>query len=378
MNNIVNIEVNDVVYGRVVDGKLELLPEAYYLPVTEFLKVLDKAEATANERSVIYNQFLAARAEGCTFFDNHLFGRLWGGYGHVTIPTGYPNLDAFLDGGLRGGLTVIAAPPGRGKSTLALQLARSLCKRQAGVVYICNDMAREVLIAKMLSGLSHEIARGKGGFTAREILRDRENLTQNGEFLKTAGAYLAQTKSLYLETDQDARDVHALEKLIDFYVSVFQYREELGYPPVIILDYLQNVRVDGKGNEREQVNAVVRMLRSKVNDYGLAVIAISSVSRDKYPGALRMNSLKESGLIEYACDLILALQHEAVHNDDYDEARETGKPQQLMELYVLKDRLGEAERSLPITFVPKYSLFRFHSKPHGGQKPVKQPMVEGF
>jgi hypothetical protein len=91
-----------------------------------------------------------------------------------------------------------------------------------------------------------------------------------------------------------------------------------------------------------------------------------------------MNFRARVGVKYLTLTLILALQHEAVHNDDYDEARETGKPQQLMELYVLKDRLGEAERSLPITFVPKYSLFRFHSKPHGGQTPVKQPMVEGF
>src|SRR5690606_16234030 len=113
--------------------------------------------------------------------------------------------------------------------------------------------------------------------------------------------------SLFIETGKVACDVNALAQLIDSYMALFDASTQHDRPPVIILDYLQNVQVDGKGSEREQVNAVVRMLQGKIEQYRIPILAISSVSRDKYGQALRLDSLKESGLIEYATSVALAL-----------------------------------------------------------------------
>jgi len=375
VNEIQPIVMNDKVYGHWIGNKLELNWEAYLLPIPEFIQLLKEANVPVGEMFIVADKYLKLRSEGAP--ERAVLQRLWGN-ASLTYPTGFKPLDDMLGGGLHAGLTVIAAPPGRGKSTLALQIGRSLSKQGFGTIYICNDMADSELMAKMMSGISYELTKGKGGWTARDILSGEEHLRENAAFQKVASLYLTETKHLFIETGHAARDVDALGYLIDGYAALFAASPTYEHPPVIILDYLQNVQVDGKGSEREQVNAVVRMLQGKIEQHGIPVLAISSVSRDKYGQPLRLDSLKESGLIEYATSVAIALQFRAVHSEGYDEKKERSKPEQHMELYILKERFGETEHSLPVTFIPKYSTFLFNGVIHKSKPSAKIPKVKGI
>lgn len=374
MSIVTDVIMNDKVYGQWVDNKLVLGWEAYSLPIPIFFELLHIAGGLEEQLPELADAYLRMRSEGAP--DRALFQRLWG-KGSMTFPTGFEPLDDLLGGGIHTGLTVIAAPPGKGKSTLALQISRSLSQQGFGTIYICNDMSSGQLIAKMMSSISYELSNGRSGWTAREIMSGEEHLRNNVAFLKAASLFQAETKSLYIETGEVTRDVDALGKLIDGYAALFEASALREHPPVIVLDYLQNVQIEGEGSEREQVNAVVRMLQEKIEQHGIPVLAISSVSRDKYGQALRLDSLKESGLIEYAASVALALQFRAVHSEGYSEKKERSKPEQHMELYMLKERFGETEQSLPITFIPKYSAFQFKGVMHKSKPPVKFPKKQG-
>ena len=63
------------------------------------------------------------------------------------IPTGIPSLDEMLGGGLpRGSLTLIAARPGMGKTSLALQLAGNLAAAGRHVLFSELEMTKEQIV----------------------------------------------------------------------------------------------------------------------------------------------------------------------------------------------------------------------------------------
>ncbi|MBV9234102.1 MAG: AAA family ATPase, partial [Candidatus Eremiobacteraeota bacterium] len=62
-----------------------------------------------------------------------------GSSGMDRLPTGMPEFDAVLGGGIvRGSLTLIGGPPGAGKSTLVLQIATRVAAH-GDVVYVCGE-----------------------------------------------------------------------------------------------------------------------------------------------------------------------------------------------------------------------------------------------
>ncbi|MDH3707361.1 MAG: AAA family ATPase, partial [Acidimicrobiia bacterium] len=60
--------------------------------------------------------------------------------GHVPVPTGLDEADRVLDGGLvPGSITLLAGPPGVGKSTLVLQAVASLAGRELRSLYLTAE-----------------------------------------------------------------------------------------------------------------------------------------------------------------------------------------------------------------------------------------------
>jgi hypothetical protein len=74
---------------------------------------------------------------------------------------------------------------------------------------------------------------------------------------------------------------------------------------MLVVDYLQLVRVDGAADRRQEVDAVVKALRELTLIHGLVTLAVSniarSVGRDTRAGGVG----KESGEIDFAADLLL-------------------------------------------------------------------------
>jgi replicative DNA helicase len=89
-----------------------------------------------------------------------------------SIPTGIEELDKYLNGGIRAGVTVIAAKPSTGKTTITLAIAENLSKLGNQVIYFCNDMSKEEIVAKGLSRTSYILAEEKG-FSTTDVCNIR-------------------------------------------------------------------------------------------------------------------------------------------------------------------------------------------------------------
>ena len=93
-----------------------------------------------------------------------------------------------------------------------------------------------------------------------------------------------------------------------------------------MVDYLQIISpCDPRATDKQNVDRTVVELKRLSRDLKSPVLAISSFNRDAYNKQASMASAKESGAIEYGCDVLLALQPKAITGGDYNEQTEKRK-----------------------------------------------------
>lgn len=113
---------------------------------------LDKLRQQGADQSL-----LAPDAQAAAFLDHR--EKVDSGEGGAFVRTGYRDLDAMLGGGmLCSGVYILAARPGMGKTTLALNIADRVSSRGDAVLFLSLEMDNEQLTAKraaLKSGLSY-------------------------------------------------------------------------------------------------------------------------------------------------------------------------------------------------------------------------------
>ena len=100
------------------------------------------------------------------------------------------------------------------------------------------------------------------------------------------------------------------------------------------------------------------------------VIAISSVNRSSYLSPITLQSLKESGGLDYGADVVWALQPDIVFNFSDKDSTETRERKlredeeialsngnRLIRLKCLKNRMGEKTDSCLFNYYPKLEFF---------------------
>ena len=223
------------------------------------------------------------------------------------IPTGFENLDEKFDGVLYPGLYFIGANSSLGKTTLILQIADNIAESGRGVLVFSLEMSRNELIAKSLSRMSLlkslEIYRHtKYAKTTRGILR--------GKYNNIEGDLISQSLREYAEFGQN---LHISEGLGNVGVKqikdkILQYISHKETPPVVIIDYLQILApYSEKMTDKQNTDKNVLELKRLSRDFQIPVIGISSFNRENYKTPVSMASFKESGAIEYSCDILIGM-----------------------------------------------------------------------
>jgi len=258
--------------------------------------------------------------------------------GVVGVRTGLDHLDEALNGLEPGKLYMLAAMPGAGKTTLALQWAASIAQAGAPALYIslendAIDLARKT--ACRMGQVSYAAAlKGKLPNAAWRAAVSRLGKLQG---------------RLYVTTPR--------VEMPDPVALVEGIKAEQGQAPaLIVIDYLQAwVKRDGSNGVelRERVDRFVPLLRQIGETYGCAVLAISSQNRASYQNG-GMQAMKESGDIEYNADAVLSLSR------DEPEGNGNGKngagvpprgssPNVLLKLTIDKSRQGLTGRPMLLT-----------------------------
>lgn len=255
--------------------------------------------------------------------------------GVVGVRTGLDHLDETLNGFEPGKLYMLAAMPGTGKTTLALQWAATVAQAGQGALYIslendATDLARKT--ACRLGDVSYAQAL-KGKLSLREWAAAVDNLR------KLQGR-------LYLSTPRAT--MPSLTSLVEGIMT-----RTGTAPALIVVDYLQAwVKRMATGAEvsdlRAQLDRFTPELRALGEQYGCAILAISSQNRAGYKDG-GMGAMKESGDLEYNSDAVLTLSKlddKELKARGYDityDPRTTP-----LKLVVEKNRQGMTGRPIPL------------------------------
>jgi len=238
------------------------------------------------------------------------------------IFTGLPDFDELYGGVFPGELTILAARPGQGKTSLALQMAAHAAQRHR-VYFATLEMGRIELALKRLCSVS--------GVSSQKIRTGDLGELDRGS-LVTASQSVA-NKNLLLHDWPEIRpyDIRRAARRFD--------------AEVIFVDYLQYVSPpDAKKKRYEQVGDISRQLKTIARQMQVPVVACAQIGRqaEATRGEMRprLSHLRESGNIENDCDVALLLWRP----ENPISAKDRPGEEWDAEVEIAKNRKGETGR----------------------------------
>ena len=233
----------------------------------------------------------------------------------TTWATGFVPLDGVLGGGLRAGeLTLLGGSQGLGKTTFALQIARNVAAAGGSALYLCYEHREQDLLQRVL-GMELGLHGGAEAPTLAQVRASCDADGSAGGLIERLGreptavealqALAAYAPRLHLATVTGSRT--ALSDLRELVQEVSSQR------PLVVVDYLQKVRVPGdRLDEDERVTVVVEGLKDLALQTDLSVLAITAADKSGVDGSrTRLHHLRGSTALAYEADVALLL------NDKY-------------------------------------------------------------
>lgn len=259
-------------------------------------------------------------------------------------------------------LIIVAARPGMGKTTLAVQLAQHIALEENLPVAIFSlEMSKEQLVTRMICSESKV-----------DSNRLRTGMLHNDDWQRVGeGISRLADAPIYID---DTPDVSIAEMRTKCRRLKAENKGNLG---VVVIDYLQLMRSHKKTENRNQeISEIARACKGLARELRVPVIALSQLSRavesrpDKRP---MLSDLRESGSIEAEADIVLFIYREAYYKmkeaaekgEGQDMRDERGGEEQLeeTELIIAKHRSGPTGKVI-VGFLPKYTRFENLDRTH--------------
>ena len=257
------------------------------------------------------------------------------------IATGFYELDK-LTHGLHGGqLIILAARPGVGKSTLALDFARhAAIKQKHPVLFFSLEMSRAEIALRLLSAEADvRLQNMRGGNVGQDEWKKLANVRGN---LNDSPLFIDDSANL---------------TLVEIRAKCRRLASSLGLK-LIVIDYIQLLTSGKKVESRQQeVSEFSRSLKLLAKELNVPVIAISQLNRnseqktDKKP---EISHLRESGSLEQDADVVILLHREDMGVKDSTRAGEA-------DIILAKQRSGPTD-TVAVLFQGAYSRFMNMSK----------------
>jgi len=258
------------------------------------------------------------------------------------LETGFYDFDKITTGFQPGELIILAARPGMGKTTLALNMATYAAMTTDKAVAIFNlEMPADQLVNRIISA--------QGGIELYKLLTGQMQ-ERDWKRYNEAMNQIAET-NLFIE-DNSGVTVSEIKAKCR---RIANMPKGLG---LVVIDYLQLVTTGNKRIESRQVEVseISRSLKTMALELGVPVIALSQLSRsaEKRESNMPMLAdLRESGSIEQDADMVLF-----INRKDYYEAKKDQKEKIVpAELVIAKHRKGSLG-TIDLLFELNMSAFR--------------------
>ena len=254
------------------------------------------------------------------------------------IPTGLPDLDRTILGLNKSELILIAARPGMGKTSIALNIALHAAIAEKKTVAIFSlEMSREQLARRLLSKAA--LIPSQNLMTGQLTPQQWRDITDAAQTISATDIRIDDNPSLTVsEMNAQCRRIPKLD--------------------LVVIDYLQLMQSAGSGHSwsnesrTQAVSDISRMMKIMAKELNVPVVCLSQLSRanesrqDKRP---MLSDLRESGAIEQDADVVIGLYRDGYYNKECENPN-------LAEAIILKNRKG-ATGTVELTWLPEYTSF---------------------
>lgn len=219
------------------------------------------------------------------------------------VPTGYRSLDTKLAGFQDSNLIILAARPGVGKTSFALNIAEFIATHEEIPVGVFSlEMSKEELVDRLLVGQANIDAwRLKTGQLEEE---DFDRIARAMGELAEAPLYIDDTPGI---------------SIMEIRTKARRLQLEVGIK-LLVVDYLQLITTSGKAENRVvEVSQISQNLKNLARELKIPVIALSQLNRQvegRGDGRPMLADLRESGAIEQDADIVMFLYHEDKDNKE--------------------------------------------------------------
>ncbi len=252
------------------------------------------------------------------------------------LTTGFPQVDMITTGLNKSDLIIIAARPGMGKTSIALNMAMAAAKKSnTQIVFFSLEMSAPQLVTRMLS--TESLIDSNKLLTGNLSPDDWNEIAPASERLAKMGIMIDDNPAI-TPTEMKAKCRRV---------------KNLG---LVIIDYMQLMTTGAKRNENrvQEVSEISRSLKIMAKELNVPVVCLSQLSRanekrpDKRPV---LSDIRESGSIEQDADVIMMLYRD----DYYDKDRDAGAST-VAKFEVAKNRHGRTG-TIELQWVPQYTMF---------------------
>jgi replicative DNA helicase len=250
--------------------------------------------------------------------------------------TGFSDLDRQISGLNKSDLLILAARPGMGKTSLALNMAVKFAmnRPEAETVIFSLEMSKEQLATRILSAES---------YVENQKLMTGNIDTSGDDWTKLSDG-MAKLSGLNIWLDDSAG------------ITVQQMKAKLRRlknPGCVIVDYLQLMH-SGRHIENRvvELSEITRQLKLMAKELNIPIITLSQLNRgvesrtDKRP---MLADLRESGSIEQDADIVMFIYRDGYYNKQAADLSAT-------EIIVAKNRHGETG-AITLRWNGQYTLF---------------------
>ena len=257
---------------------------------------------------------------------------------YMGIPTGVKELDETITGLNRSDLIILAARPGMGKTSFALNIARHAAVTAGKkVAFFSLEMSKEQLASRLLS--TEALVGGTKLRTGHLDEGEWMRLIEAGDILSKAQLYFDDNSGITVP--EIKAKVHRLKDV-----------------DLIVIDYLQLMsssrRID---NRVQEISAITRNLKIMAKELNVPVMTLSQLARASEKRTEHrpvLSDLRDSGSIEQDADIVLFLYREDYYQSD--EAPGEAVDKNSGECIVAKNRHGES-KTVPLHWQGEFMRF---------------------
>lgn len=235
-------------------------------------------------------------------------------------------LNGALCGLIPGSMTVLAAYTGRGKTSMALQIAAHAARSGKAALYWTMEMKPERLFRRLVSQIAGNDSRNP-------------DPTPDDRRMESEAVARLYDEPIYF--DSHSRTVAGFRSS----VAQVQAKTPLG---LVVVDYIGLIRSSGRAESRtREVGENSRSLKLSAMDFNIPFLVLSQFKRPADGKPATIHDLKESGDVENDADNVLLVHStEAIGN----------QPQPCM-IHIGKNREGPFGIDIPLMFRPATQSF---------------------